>query len=451
MSTPSITVLPPSVPTQAAEPTGSGATPAAVNAPALTQRAQTPSPLDTPSGSAITLTTDIPHAATTTTVITEPVASTRATTTTTASAVGFSDLALDVKHEIFRIGLRAGVFNSGVLSYAKTAKLPRAEVIEFLVMKSVDEEFGSKLRASTLKGMVESSKQMVANAPELRKSFDSSARYTAVHANVPGFPKRTFDEFAGVEFRFAEINPGSNLLPDLRAIEGKPIKLNADKIGRQRFIDEVLPALAQVPKGCPVVLSAVNNRLGEQDLAALVKVLENNPCVVQLNLDRNPLCKSDSPCLPLADLFKLPGPITHLYLADTGFNDATAACVHETMANHACLKRVDLRSNELTEDGAVLLAEAVARKKPNGEIHVNPVLEAVRLQHNRYGDYNFKMAKAVQVIEIVKRIYLNKEHDPVEIPMVAEIDGTGFGYRDFRSMNDLVQHGFDNAAVREKL
>ncbi len=453
MSTHSVTVLPPAVPVQQVEPTGPDTVSAPNHGPVLTQRAQATSPFDTPSDSSITLTTDTLDTAitTTTTVVAETTTETSAAKAVTASAVCFSDLALDVKFEIFRIAMRNGVFDGGVLAYAKSAKMPRAEVIEFLSMKSVDLAFGPRLRASTLKGLFESSKHMVANAAELRKSFHSSARYTAINANVPGFPRRAFDDHVGVEFRFAEINRGRDLSADLRAIDAKPIKLNAERIGRKRFLNEVLPALAQVPKACPVVLNAASNGLTADDVAALVEVMKENPCVVQLDLSCNPLCNADEPCPALADLFKLPGPTTHLYLAGTGFNDATAACAHTALANNPCLKRVDLRSNKLTEDGAVQMAEAVAKRKPNGEIHVNPVLESVRLQDNKYGDYNYKMARAVQEIDILKRVYLNKQNDTGEMPMIAEIDGTGFGYRDFKAMNDLTQQAFDRSAAREKL
>ncbi len=469
MSTHRITASPNALPTHGPEQTESGAAPAPDNAPVLTQRAQTPSPFDAPSHSSITLTTATAHPTTTTTTT---VIAGHANNTNAATAPTFylSDLALEIKHEIFRLALRDGVFNSGVLSYAKSAKMPRTEVIDFLATKSADEEFGPRMRASTLSGMVECSKRMVSNAPELRQSFESSARYTARHANVPGLCRTTFDEFAGVEFRFAEINSGSDLLPDLRALEGKPIKLNANSIGRYRFLREVLPALAHIPKACPVVLIAANNQLTADDLAALVEQMQTNPCVVQLNLNHNPLCESDRPCLPLADLFRLTGPTTHLYLADTRFNDATAACIQKALAKNPCLECIDLRLNNLTENGAILIAEAIATKGQNDEIHVNPVLRSVRMQHNQYGDKNHKVAMAVQIIEAAKRIYLDKENALTgisdsdglsdleefsmlgsDIPMVAEIDGTGFVYMDFHSMNNMAQNAFDKAAEREKL
>ncbi len=347
--------------------------------------------------------------------------------------------------------MRNGVFDSGVLAYAKAAKLPRSEVIEFLALESVWKDFGPRLRASTPNGMIKFSQQMVANATELRKSFESSAQYTAIHANDPSFPRRTLNEFAGIEFRFAEINCGKDLSPDLRVLEGKPIKLNADRIGRQRFRDEVLSALAQVPKACPVVLDATFNNLTADDLAALVELMKKNPCIVQLDLSNNRLCKSRDPCLPFADLFALSGSTTHLYLSDTGFNDATAAIAHNALANNPCLKRVDLRFNELTEDGAALMAAAVAHKSPYGEIHVNPALESVRLQNNRYGDYSQKMARAVQEIALIRGSYFNKEDAPDQTLMVAEIDGTGFVYRDFFSMNTRMQQYFERVADSEKL
>ena len=165
----------------------------------------------------------------------------------------------------------------------------------------------------------------------------------------------------GVEFKLqdAELHPAA-LHSLLSKLEGKVIRLDAKGIGRERFLNEVLPALRSVNAGCQIVLDASGNQLGSADLKPLLDYLSINPRIYRLDLSGNPLCVGEGPATEVLQLFSFAGPLPHLFLSDTGFNDATAAGLPQTMAHATGLANLYLRDNRLTADGALAVMQAIA-------------------------------------------------------------------------------------------
>ena len=161
----------------------------------------------------------------------------------------------------------------------------------------------------------------------------------------------------------------------------KPVLLAAREIGSKRFVDEVLTALREIPAHCPVILDARGNDLGPAELNQLVDVMEKHPVIYQLNLNDNTFCTGEESCKALKRLFDALGPVTHLYLRNTGLNDKAAKHLQATMIADTCLRHVDVRSNNINDFGAGALIH-VAAWRSQLDYQYAPPLDTILLQGN---------------------------------------------------------------------
>lgn len=212
-------------------------------------------------------------------------------------------------------------------------------------------------------------------------------------------------------------------------------------------------ALAAVDVSCPVMLDRSNNKLEDADLMPLLEFIKSKPIIYQLNLDQNRLCTGNQPSLSLHVLFQIMTPLSHLYLRKTGFNDATALSVHEALAQHPCLVALDLRSNALTEAGALPLIKAVGSEKQDGEIHANTTLQALRLQNNDFGNGNNLAAASTQAEFIWRQAMLAKldffDEIYPEVVQLEEVTIYSASYFDVDTLKN--QHVANQAAENQRL
>jgi hypothetical protein len=131
----------------------------------------------------------------------------------------------------------------------------------------------------------------------------------------------------------------------------KPIKLCASGIGPALFSNQLLNILREIPLTCPVILDVSSNNLGPLELLELVRVMEEHPVIYSLDLGNNPICTDKSACFALINLFSALGPVSRLFLDNTGFNDNSAADIESSVEGNFCLRHLDLRGNKLTERG----------------------------------------------------------------------------------------------------
>ncbi len=167
----------------------------------------------------------------------------------------------------------------------------------------------------------------------------------------------------------------------------KPIKLCASGIGPKLFSNQLLDILREIPLTCPVILDVSSNNLGPDELLELVHLMEEHPVIYYLDLSNNPLCPGDNACFALIKLSALLGPVSRLYLDQTGFNDNTTQFINFSLSFNRCLRHLNLQHNKLTETGISLLINAVVpfdffNRKNNGS-----VLSTMQLQNNSAQDW----------------------------------------------------------------
>lgn len=189
------------------------------------------------------------------------------------------------------------------------------------------------------------------NVGKIAEDFEASQKIFSGMAATPPNPlsdtraakAAQFDGLTGIEFKLQDsaLDP-AEVAGLLSALEGKVIKLDARGIGRERFLNEVIPALRSVNPGCPIVLEASDNQLGSDDLKPLLDYMATSPRIYRLDLSGNPVCTGQGRAAELLQLFNFAGPLTHLNLSGTGFNDATAVELKETVANATGLTKLYL-------------------------------------------------------------------------------------------------------------
>lgn len=179
---------------------------------------------------------------------------------------------------------------------------------------------------------------------------------SAVKANSPiALP----EDCDGVAFCFREISVSpsiKNLIPDLA---GKTVKLDANEIGADRFASEILPLIEQMPGDCHLVIDAVNNKLNPAHVEELVRLMAQKCNIYRLDLSGNQVGAGTEGAACMAKLFTYSGPLTHLYLANTGMTGATFIELKKNFPasdgriEHTMLEQLDLRNNQFDADGVL--------------------------------------------------------------------------------------------------
>lgn len=268
-------------------------------------------------------------------------------------------------------------------------------------------------------------------------SFNSSNSSSAVNS-VNSLPDLA--EFQGVCINFSEFAWKPEMAMSISSITEKVMKLDGGGIGRDRFFNELIPFLHCVSSSCQILLEISDNQLRGKDLTPLLEYIETNPNVYRLDLSKNPLFDRNECCAEVLQLFGCDGPLTHFYLSHTGFNDLTAAGLKEAIATGSLLEHLDLRNNELTENGVIAVMRAIV---PGGEPDQKVIksIRTVRLFNNQYADSDRLYRERHQVIHDIERF---TESDP-ELG-VERLGIFGIPIRKF-SYSDVFEIGRDSDAM----
>lgn len=321
----------------------------------------------------------------------------------------------DIKNMIFAHAANPVEYHDGLLALAKSSKPMRSTVVEFMRNDENGKRISTILKCGPPSFWRARGQEIKENSKTYRKDFVASAASVFNNAAMKltgDMASGALTRFKAIEFNLNKFDFSTedcsqiiqNVVEQIGSIRNKPVKINAGEFKGERHLLEIIvhAALTAVHVSCPVMLDLSNNRLEDADLLPLIEFFKSKPIIYQLNLDGNRLCTGNQPSLALPELFKIMTPLSHLYLRQTGFNDATALSVHEALAQHPCLIAIDLRSNALTDAGALPLIKAVGSKQQDGSIHANTTLQALRLQNNHF--FNRKiLADASTQAEFIRR------------------------------------------------
>ncbi len=305
--------------------------------------------------------------------------------------LNFQELPPDTLGMVFQLLTTDPNFSRALTSLSRTGKEFNRLIVEFVNSYGINPEVAS-VKSAQREVWKAQSGFIKENIEKVRTDFERSQQIlsgmAAAGSNSSSAVSMTdsarLNELDGVEFRLQDrqIDPAA-IAGLLSKLEGKVIKLDAKGIGRDRFLNEVLPALKAVNPGCQIVLDASENQLGVDDLKVLLDYMSTNPRIYRLDLSGNSLCRGSDFSPEMLQLFEFAGPLTHLSLSGTGLNDATAAGLNKAIAGAPLLARLDLSDNSLTEEGAIAVMTAIAPGSETGQPAITTIRQ-VRLADNAY-------------------------------------------------------------------
>ncbi len=247
-------------------------------------------------------------------------------------------------------------------------------------------------------GMARQREQLLEDFSVMREALASTA--------ASGLPPALPPAFEGIQLCFREIARTPAIEQLVSGLNGKTVKIDATAIGRGRFLVEVLPVLSKLPVDCKVVLEACDNGLTAPDLQRLAGVMTMKPCLYRLDLSRNPLSDGGNYSLGFVQLFRHAGPLTHLYLAETGFDDEVAFALKDSFTHAKHLVHLDLRNNLLDEEGVLAMIRAVLPDVEDlKQLERLASLRIVRLGGNPYQDETAIKAAASQFVDDLDKLH----------------------------------------------
>jgi hypothetical protein len=196
--------------------------------------------------------------------------------------------------------------------------------------------------------------------------------------------KTTADEFLANSDE--EFLAGSEDAPPLSSDTlNKPIRLCASGIGPALFRTQLLDILREIPLTCPVILDVSSNELGPDEVLEMVSLMKEHPVIYSLDLGNNPICRDKKGNSALIQLFGALGPVSRLFLDNTGFNDDTAYFAELPVESNCCLRYLSLQNNHLAEDGVITIIKAAIPSDFAVRAMTDSALTTVALQRNDHG------------------------------------------------------------------
>ena len=200
----------------------------------------------------------------------------------------------------------------------------------------------------------------------------------------------------------------------------KPIRLCASGIGPELFSNQLLDILREIPLTCPVILDVSSNNLGPDEVLKLVRLMEEHPVIYSLDLGNNPICTRKDSNRELMQLFDALGPVSRLFLDNTGFNDDNAYFIDLALQSNCCLRHLSLQSNQLTHKGVIAMIETVIPSDFADRAMTDSTLNTLALQHNDHGSSD---AIADALVTALREVYGDDLDDlPALAPISLGID-----------------------------
>lgn len=275
-----------------------------------------------------------------------------------------------------------------LLSFGSTSKSQHQYLLDFLKDTSRGPELRAEIADLRQKEWAQQAIKLHNNRGKLRADFSKSAAILSawVQKADEALPS-DLAELKGIQIDFKTCPWHSAMAKHVLSFQEKVVKLDAKSIGRDRFLSEVLPALQALPATCPVILNASGNDLLPEDIVKLRDFMMMRPTIYRLDLSDNPLVNADGENTVLVQLLEEPGPLTHLYLSNTGFGDASAAAIKNVLPRAMLLQHLDLRDNRISESGIIDVIRATFHPSAlqagkQFEFPVASSLRAVRLTLN---------------------------------------------------------------------
>jgi hypothetical protein len=241
-----------------------------------------------------------------------------------------------------------------LLNFGATSISQHQYLLDFLGNNPKAPQVRAEMATYRQKEWTQQAIKLHSNREKLRADFSKSAAIMSAWVqNAAEALPPDLKELNGIQIDFKTCPWHSEMAKHVLSFQEKVVKLDAKSIGRDRFLSEVLTALQALPATCPVILNASGNDLLPEDLVKLRNFMVVQPTIHRLDLSDNPVVNTGGENAALVQLLGEPGPLTHLYLSNTGFGDATAEIIKNVLPRAELLTHLDLRDNPISESGII--------------------------------------------------------------------------------------------------
>ena len=271
-------------------------------------------------------------------------------------AVCLETLPHDVLSQIFIQLQQPRLFNTSLSHLAKTSKTMHAHFSSFIERNSAG------LTYTTMR-------QWMRNIQLIRErcsnqKFCANNQYQLTFAgqdNVMQKMKESGFKLENMAFDFSNGKHWGFQMEALCQMRNSFIKIDASLVGLSALMDEIFPALANASGSNILILDLSSNALSAGDALELLKMVDKNNNLYQINLSNNPdfAQSADETKAFFNFLFGKPRPLSHLRLNNTGFNDTCIRAICGAMQHPHLLQVIEIADHAVSDIQLQVLKKSV--------------------------------------------------------------------------------------------
>ncbi len=274
------------------------------------------------------------------------------------TAVCLETLPHDVLSKIFIQLQQPRLFNTSLSHLAKTSKTMHAHFSSFIDRNSAGRTYTTM-------------RQWMRNIQLIRErcsnqKFCANNQYQLTFAgqdNVMQKMKESGFKLENMAFDFSNGKHWGFQMEALCQMQNSFIKINASLVGLSALMDEIFPALANASGSNILILDLSSNALSAGDALELLKMVDKNNNLYQINLSNNPdFARSTGETKKFFNfLFEKTRPLSHLRLNNTGFNDICVRAICGAMQHPHLLQVIEIADHAVSDIQLQALKKSVQK------------------------------------------------------------------------------------------
>ncbi|MFM2107907.1 MAG: hypothetical protein RLZZ513_975 [Pseudomonadota bacterium] len=274
------------------------------------------------------------------------------------TAVCLETLTHDVLSQIFIQLQQPRLFNTSLSNLAKTSKTMHAHFSSFIERNSAGKTYTTM-------------RQWMRNIQLVRKrcsneKFSANNQYLLTFADQENFAQKMKEsgfKLENMAFDFSNGKHWGFQMEALCQMQNSFIKIDASLVGLSALMDEIFPALANASGSNILILDLSSNALSAGDALELLKMVDKNNNLYQINLSNNPdfAQSADETKAFFNFLFGKPRPLSHLRLNNTGFNDTCVRAICGAMQHPHLLQVIEIADHAVSDIQLQVLKKSVQK------------------------------------------------------------------------------------------
>ena len=264
----------------------------------------------------------------------------------------------DVLSQIFIQLQQPRLFNTSLSHLAKTSKTMHAHFSSFIDRNSAGRTY------TTMHQWMRNIQLVRERCSNQKFCAHNQYQFTfAGQDNVMQKMKKSGFKLENIAFDFSNGKHWGFQMEALCQMQNSFIKIDASLVGQSALMDEIFPALANASGSNILILDLSSNALSAGDALELLKMVDKNNNLYQINLSNNPdfAQSADETKAFFNFLFGKPRPLSHLRLNNTGFNDTCVRAICGAMQHPHLLQVIEIADHAVSDIQLQVLKKSVQK------------------------------------------------------------------------------------------